>query len=106
MSDLGDLIAAGLGEQPATIPVDLYARALAEIRTARAEIERLYAIAAIADKVRAYRDGFEQGRQAAEAAARAEIERLRRAPAYGTKLCPRCGEALAAEVAAENGGNP
>lgn len=42
MTDLGDLIGlAPLGEQPATITVDVYARALAEIHSARQEIERL-----------------------------------------------------------------
>lgn len=39
MSDLGDLIGqAPLGEQPAYITVDVYAKALAEIERLRAEL--------------------------------------------------------------------
>lgn len=67
--------------------------ALTARRYAEAEIERL--------------TGSLQARTRALVRARAQIGALTAEaarPGYGTRLCPRCGEALAAEVAAEKAG--
>lgn len=111
MSDLGDLIArVPLGELPATItvPVGEYVQVTATLVEARQALEQANRKLDSTGRERAHLI-YENERLTAELdsardslnARTAALVRAREAVRYGDALCPRCGEALAAEVAAE-----